>query len=150
VSPTRYVFSTSHTVRYRFPTHTNELILDRAEAETAEAFMVVLEPGEAPPLHAHPDTEQVFYIRQGRGTLEIGGETPGQFPVAPGDLVRIPAHTPHRIRCEGSAPLIYLSVDCFVAGRPAAEPTWESHVRAMCAAQGWDFEQIRQAVRREE
>ncbi len=33
VTPTRYVFSTKDAVRYRFPTHTNELVLDRAEAE---------------------------------------------------------------------------------------------------------------------
>ena len=26
----------------------------------------------------------------------------------------------------------YLSVDCFLEGRPTAEPTWERHVRVMC------------------
>jgi quercetin dioxygenase-like cupin family protein len=60
---TRYVFSTAQTVRYRFPTHVNDLVMDRAEAETSEAFLVVLEPGEAPPLHVHDDTEQVFYVQ---------------------------------------------------------------------------------------
>jgi mannose-6-phosphate isomerase-like protein (cupin superfamily) len=142
VRPTRYVFSTTHTLRYRFPTHTNELVLDRAEAETSEAFMVVLQPGEAPPLHAHPDTEQVFYIQQGRGILEVCGDPPQQFPVHASDLVRIPPHVSHRIHCEGPETLIYLSVDCFVGGRPLAEPSWESHVRTMCAANGWDFEQV--------
>ncbi len=149
MKPTRYVFSTADTLRYRFPTHTNELVLDRAEAETAEAFMVVLGPGEAPPLHTHPDTEQIFYVRQGHGTLEVGGDPPQYFAVGLGDLVRIPAHTPHRIRCEGEAPLIYLSVDCFVGGRPLAEPTWDSHVRAMCAANGWDYDKVRQPTRKE-
>jgi mannose-6-phosphate isomerase-like protein (cupin superfamily) len=143
MSATRYVFSTADTIRYRFPTHTNELVMDRAEAETSEAFMVILEPGEAPPLHVHHDTEQVFYVVQGRGRLEIGGAEPGQFPVKPGDLVRIPPHALHRIHCEGQAPLVYLSVDCFVGGRPTDEPTWESHVRALCAANGWDFDRVR-------
>src|SRR5690242_10392160 len=63
----RYVFSTNDTIRYRFPTHTNDLVMDRSEAETSEAFMVVLEPGEAPPLHQHDDTEQVFYVVRGTG-----------------------------------------------------------------------------------
>ena len=47
-----YVFHTNETVRYRFPTHTNDLIMDRSQAETSEAFLVILEPGEAPPLAA--------------------------------------------------------------------------------------------------
>ncbi len=139
---TRYVFSTADTIRYRFPTHTNDLVMDRAEAETSEAFMVVLEPGEAPPLHRHSDTEQVFFVTRGSGVLHIGDDH--QVAVRPGDLVRIPRDTPHRILCDGSERLVYLSVDCFIAGRPAAEPTWESHVRAMCRENGWDFDKVRQ------
>ena len=50
----KYVFN--EITRYRFPTHVNDLVMDRAEAETSEAFMVVLKPGEAPPLHKHDDT----------------------------------------------------------------------------------------------
>ena len=143
MKPTRYVFSTADTIRYRFPTHTNELVMDRSEAETSEAFVVVLEPGESPPLHVHHDTEQVFYVLRGGGTLQIGKEPPQHFPVRPGDLVRIPPHTLHLIRCEGQEPLVYLSVDCFVGGRPKGEPTWESHVRVLCAQNGWDFDRVR-------
>lgn len=142
---TRYVFSTTETTRYRFPTHTNDLVMDRSEAQTSEAFMVVLEPGEAPPLHKHDDTEQVFYIVNGAGRLHIGPAGEQQFPVAPGDVVRIPPDTLHRIQCQGSQPLTYLSIDCFVNGRPASEPTWDSHVQVICRQNGWDFESVRQA-----
>lgn len=141
---TRYVFSTTEPVRYRFPTHVNDLVMDRAEAETSEAFIVVLEPGEAPPLHVHHDTEQVFYMMQGSGTLQIDETNPQYFPIKPRDLVRIPAHTMHRIKCESHDPIVYLSIDCFVGGRPQAEPTWDSHVKAVCAQQGWDFSKIKQ------
>lgn len=140
----RYVFNTKNTIRYRFPTHTNDLVMDRAEASASEAFLVVLEPGEAPPLHQHDDTEQVFYVLQGAGTLQIGDDPGERFAVAPADLVRIPPSTPHRIFCEGGEPLVYLSVDCFPGGRPKDEPTWESHVRVMCEKNRWDFEQVRQ------
>ena len=140
---TRYVFDTTHTRRYRFPTHTNELIMDRVEATTSEAFWVVLEPGEQPPLHVHHDTEQVFYMLRGAGTLQIGDSPPQHFPVKPGDLVRIPPHTLHLIRNEGPEPIVYLSLDCFVGGKPEAEPTWDSHVRTMCEKEGWDFDQVR-------
>ncbi|HXS92983.1 MAG TPA: cupin domain-containing protein [Candidatus Limnocylindrales bacterium] len=139
----QYVFSTRRTVRYRFPTHTNNLILDRAQATASEAFMVVLEPGEAPPLHAHHDTEQIFYVVSGTGTLYVGDQPGNRFRVNPGDLVRIPPRTFHRIRCRGSEQLVYLSVDCFPGGRPKDEPTWESHVRVMCAQNGWAFEEVR-------
>src|SRR6266567_7404610 len=118
----RYIFNTAKTIRYRFPTHTNELVMDRSDAEASEVFMVVLEPGEAPPLHSHDDTEQVFYVVSGTGMLQIGTDPGRSFPVATGDLVRIPRNTLHKIRCEGSDRMVYLSVDCFVGGRPKAEP----------------------------
>jgi quercetin dioxygenase-like cupin family protein len=133
----KYVFSTSDTVHYSFPTHVNDLVLDRADAETSEVFIVVLEPGEGPPLHAHDDTEQIFFVLDGRGVLQVG-EAREPHPVRAGDVVRIPPRTTHRIECSGPQALRYLSVDCFVGGRPTDEPTWDSHVQAMCARNGWD------------
>ncbi len=141
----KYIFSTKQTTHYRFPTHVNDLVIDRADAVTSEVFIVVLEAGESPPMHLHADTEQIFYILEGSGMLHIGGE-PQPYPVNPGDVVRIPPHTPHRIECRGSRALRYLCVDCFVGGRPENEPTWESHVRVMCAEHGWDFGKIRSCV----
>jgi hypothetical protein len=38
---------------------------------------------------------------------------------------------------------VYLSVDCFLGGRPKDEPTWESHLRVVCEQNGWDFGSIR-------
>jgi quercetin dioxygenase-like cupin family protein len=135
----KFVFSTKETVRYRFPTHVNDLVMDRADAEASEVFVVVLDPGEGPPLHVHDDTEQIFYVLEGAGELQVGRRSQA---VNPGDVVRIPRHTPHRIQCLGTGPMRYLSVDCFVGGRPAGEPTWESHVRAVCACNGWDFDSV--------
>jgi quercetin dioxygenase-like cupin family protein len=137
----RFVFPTSNVKRYRFPTHINDLVLDRADAQAAEVFIVVLAPGEAPPLHQHDDTEQIFYILAGRGLLTVGteGET---HNVAPGDVVRVPARTPHSIRAQGEAGLRYLAVDCFLQGRPQDEPTWDSHARVMCRNQGWNYDEV--------
>lgn len=81
---TRYVFSTADTIHYRFPTHVNDLVMDRAESETAEV-----------------------------------------------------------ITCTGMQPVRYLSVDAFVEGKSATEPTWDSHARAMCEEYGWDYHQVR-------
>jgi mannose-6-phosphate isomerase-like protein (cupin superfamily) len=136
-----YVFDTNKSKRYRFPTHINDLVMDRSEATSSEVFIVVLNPGEAPPLHQHDDTEQIFYVLEGAGQLRIGSDQQ-QFPVKPGDVVRIPPSTLHSIQCQGDSPLTYLAVDCFPAGRPTAEPTWDDHVKAVCAQNGWDFTQV--------
>ncbi len=139
---TNYVFSTQHPKRYRFPTHINDLVMDRSEAVSSEVFIVVIAPGKAPPLHQHDDTEQVFYILSGRGRLEIGAGNEA-YPVNPGDVVRIPPSTLHTIHALGDTVLRYLAIDCFPAGRPDAEPTWDDHVKAICQQQGWDYDEIK-------
>lgn len=137
-----YVFKTTAAKRYRFPTHTNDLVLDRSQAHTSEVFITVLGKGEAPPLHKHDDTEQIFYVLSGKGRLFIGKNQRGYF-VHPGDVVRIPPRTWHRIVCKSKQPMRYLVVDCFVKGRPKAEPTWESHVRVMCKHNGWNLKAVK-------
>jgi mannose-6-phosphate isomerase-like protein (cupin superfamily) len=136
-----YVFSTKQPKRYRFPTHTNYLVMDRSDASASEVFVVELAPGEAPPAHKHDDMEQVFYILSGCGRLEVGsiGEA---HPVEAGDVVRIPLATLHTIHTVGDAPLKYLAVDCFPGGPTAAEPTWDDHIKGVCAGLGWDYGQI--------
>ncbi len=136
-----YVFSAQQTKRYRFPTHINDLVMDRSAAVSSEVFIVVIEPGQAPPLHQHNDTEQIFYILSGSGELEIGTEG-AAYPVKPGDVVRIPPSTLHTIHALGNTNLNYLAIDCFPAGRPDAEPTWDSHVKTLCRQQGWDYDNV--------
>jgi mannose-6-phosphate isomerase-like protein (cupin superfamily) len=140
---TQYVFDGREVIRYRFPTHTNDLIMDRRDAAASEAFFVILEPGEAPPLHVHPDAEQVFFVLEGEATMTVGRDDAETFPLGVGDFVRTPPGTWHAVRCTSPGRFVYLSIDCFVAGPPAAEPTWDSHVRAMCAEHGWDFDAVR-------
>jgi oxalate decarboxylase/phosphoglucose isomerase-like protein (cupin superfamily) len=66
-----------------------------------------------------------------------------RFPVEAGDLVRIPPGAHHRILCQGSVPLKYLSIDCFLNGRPENEPTWDSHLRVVCQENDWDFNKVK-------
>ncbi len=136
-----YVFSTGQPQRYRFPTHINDLVMDRSHASASEVFIVEIPPGGAPPLHQHDDMEQIFYVLEGRGRLEIGEESE-DFLVGPGDVVRIPPATLHTIHCLGTTALRYIAVDCFTEGRPDAEPTWDSHVQILCREQGWDYGEV--------
>jgi mannose-6-phosphate isomerase-like protein (cupin superfamily) len=142
----RYVFSTSGVKRYRFPTHINDLVMDRSEARNSEVFVVVVAAGKAAPLHKHDDTEQVFHVTQGRGALVVGRKG-REFPVAVGDVVRIPPGTWHTIRCQGRRTLKYLAIDCFGGQRAHDEPTWDAHVRVLCRQQGWDYHRVRAAAR---
>ena len=140
---TKYVFHARDVIRYRFPTHTNDLIMDRRDAATSEAFFVVLEPGESPPLHVHPDAEQVFFVLEGEAEMTVGQESPERFPLRAGDFVRTPPGTYHAARCTSPGRFVYLSSDCFTEAGPRDEPTWDAHVRAMCELNGWDFDAVR-------
>ena len=136
------VFDTQHVVRYRFPTHTNDLIFDRMDSEVAEAFLVRVEPGEIVPLHVHNEAEQLFYVLRGDGELSIGEDLSDHFPLRVGDFARTPRGVPHSVRCAGGETLVYLSIDCFSRPHPD-EPTWDSHVRVMCADHNWTFEDVK-------
>jgi len=39
----------------------------------------------------------------------------------------------------------YLSIYAFPGARPVDEPTWDDHVRANCAANGWDYNTVRRS-----
>jgi oxalate decarboxylase/phosphoglucose isomerase-like protein (cupin superfamily) len=140
----RYVFRARDAIRYRFPTHTNDLLMDRRDAATSEAFFVILEHGEAPPFHVHPDAEQVFFVLGGRAAMTVR-ESSGPITVelAPGDFVRTPPGLYHAVQNTGDGRFTYLSIDCFTGGPTVEEPTWDAHVRAMCELNGWDFDAVK-------
>lgn len=142
----QYVFRSSDTITYRFPTHTNDLLYGREDAVATEAFIVVLEPGEAPPLHQHPEAEQVFFVLEGSGLLQIGADQDAQqYRLSPGDLVRVPPGAWHCVYNDVGATMRYLSIDAFAGAKPPDEPTWDSHAQMQCAANGWAFEAVRRA-----
>jgi mannose-6-phosphate isomerase-like protein (cupin superfamily) len=136
----QFVFGTEKLKRYQFPTHMNDLVVDRAKSSFSEVFLVVIEPNHAPPFHKHDENEQIFYVISGTGTLTIG-EKKDQFPVKPGDVVRIPVSTYHSIKSNALETLRYLCVDCF-SEKLKAEPTWDDHVRAMCVMNNWDYSKV--------
>jgi mannose-6-phosphate isomerase-like protein (cupin superfamily) len=118
--------------------------MDRSEAKFSEVFIVIIEPGKAPPIHKHDDTEQIFYILEGRGTLKISeNENFTEFLIEPGDIVRIPVSNWHSIMADKNQPLKYLAIDCFGNSKNEDEPTWESHVKVLCKEQNWNFDEVK-------
>ncbi len=66
-----------------------------------------LEPGKhSHAAHTHPGVE-VFYVLQGRATVEVEGE---QYLLRVNEAMAINASVPHSISNRGSAPVRYLVI----------------------------------------
>lgn len=147
----QYVFETGgKIIRYRFPTHINDIVIPREQAAASEAFMVIIEKDSAPPLHKHDDTEQIYYILEGEGRLEVKpaeSDSSEVYEIHPQQAVRIPPKTWHRVFAVSENGIKYFCVDCFPNKAELAEPTWEDHVRTVVNEQGWDFCKIREDLR---
>jgi mannose-6-phosphate isomerase-like protein (cupin superfamily) len=131
------VYRTDSLKRYCFPTHCTDLIIDRQDSEAAEVFFAVLKPGEKTAPHKHDDCEQLWYVIEGCGTLFTGPEREAH-PVRAGDVVLTRRNILHSAENNGSTVLRYLAIDVFVGGCPKDEPTWDSHVAAVCRQNGWN------------
>jgi mannose-6-phosphate isomerase-like protein (cupin superfamily) len=55
------------------------------------------EPGHGPRLHKHP-YDETWVVNDGNLTFHAGDE---QFDAGPGDIVIVPAHTPHKFTSHG-------------------------------------------------
>jgi len=118
--------------------------MDRSNAEVSEAFIVQVAPGKFTHRHMHDDTEQIFFILSGKGRLDIErGDTKESFMLQPNDFVHVPRNCYHQTFCEGTDSLKYLAIDCFPNGHNPAEPTWDSHARAVCDMKGWSYDEAR-------
>ena len=72
----------------------------------ASFFLVHTEPGNGPSLHSHP-YEEVFIVQEGEVTFVVGTET---LRVTGGNVVIVPAQTPHKFTNSGTTPLRQLSI----------------------------------------
>jgi len=63
-----------------------------SDTESAQVVHITLQPGEALKKHITP-VDVVFYVLEGRGTVEIGEE---KAIVAADTLIESPARIPHR------------------------------------------------------
>ena len=123
--------------RYTFATHINDMLLPREQAESIEAFYVIIEPGKFTHSHVHTDTEQLYYVISGTGRALFtmpNGDTK-EFELVPEDVVHVPRNTRHQIFCTSDDALGYLCVDSFPLGKPKHEPTWDDHYRAVIKQQ---------------
>jgi mannose-6-phosphate isomerase-like protein (cupin superfamily) len=72
--------------------------------ETQGAYRVLsgtIPPGEpGPPLHTHPDTDELFYVGSGEATFQLGDR---EVKVTMGGTVYVPRGTVHTVSNSGEA-----------------------------------------------
>ena len=73
-------------------------------------------PGSGPDLHYHP-YEETFIVQEGRVTVTVGDE---EIEAGPGQIVIVPAETPHRFVNSGDERLRQVSIH----PRERMETTW--------------------------
>src|SRR5208283_4943161 len=69
--------------------HRNSCIRQQSLAEAR------LPSGGATTPHRHPRTEEIYYILEGQGSMQVGDEI---RPVGPGDAIAIPPGARHQVR----------------------------------------------------
>jgi quercetin dioxygenase-like cupin family protein len=85
-----------------------------------EALQVIVEiaPGATAPLHTHPG-EEIIYILEGTLEYEIGGKL---SRVKTGDVLFVPAGTPHLARNVGTGRGAELATYIVEKGKPLVTP----------------------------
>lgn len=68
---------------------------------------ITLEPGASIGEHAHPNTEDLYLILEGRGVGVLNGE---RFPVGPGDLFLVKAGGTHGLINDSEGPLTFVGL----------------------------------------
>jgi len=86
-----------------FTTRDGSTIRELHHTEAQSLAEATLEPGQPTERHYHVRTEEIYFLLEGEGEMEIDGE---HRRVGPGDAVLIPAGARHQIRAD--APLRFL------------------------------------------
>jgi mannose-6-phosphate isomerase-like protein (cupin superfamily) len=99
-----------------FTTKDGSTIRELHHTERQSLAEATLEPGQATERHFHAATEEIYFVLEGEGDLEIDGETrrvgPGEAAlIPPGARHRITAHGMLRVLCSCSPP--YAHEDTF-------------------------------------
>ena len=79
--------------------HRNSVIRNQSLAEAR------VKPGASTIRHYHKNTEEIYYITEGKGRMELGKK---RFEVKTGDAIAIPPKTPHKIINKGRRDLVLL------------------------------------------
>lgn len=68
---------------------------DNSELKKVEIVMCIFSPGEIAKLHYHKKMEEIYFIIEGEGEIELDGKW---FPVKAKDGIAIPTGVRHRMK----------------------------------------------------
>jgi mannose-6-phosphate isomerase-like protein (cupin superfamily) len=88
-----------------FTTKDGSTIRELMRAENQTLAEATLAPGQRTERHYHGESEELYYLLEGEGEMEVDGE---HSPVGAGDAVLIPAGAWHQIMATGRAELRFL------------------------------------------
>jgi mannose-6-phosphate isomerase-like protein (cupin superfamily) len=86
-----------------------KILMDAGELGSRNMSVTWIEvpPGVQQELHSHEESEQVYVITRGEGSMTVAGD---RQSLQSGDLVMVPPATDHLISNEGDSDLCCLSV----------------------------------------
>jgi mannose-6-phosphate isomerase-like protein (cupin superfamily) len=79
--------------------------LPTSSARNQSLAEATLPPGGATERHYHRETEEIYYVVEGSGEMEVDGE---RARLSPGDAVLIPPRAWHQIQADGPGELRFL------------------------------------------
>ena len=88
-----------------FVTKDGSTIRELHHTQVQSLAEATLEPGQATERHQHRLTEEIYFVLEGSGDMEVDGE---HRRVAVGDAVLIPPGAWHTLRNDGTSELVIL------------------------------------------
>ena len=83
-----------------------EIMHPQVHGNTRQSLaQAIVKPGETTQLHRHHKSEELYFITQGKGNMQLGHE---RLIVKEGDCICIPSGTAHNIQNTGDEHLIIL------------------------------------------
>jgi mannose-6-phosphate isomerase-like protein (cupin superfamily) len=79
-------------------------LVDRTTSGITQCSLAeeLLPPGHAVAPHFHATTEEIYYVLEGTGRMQVGAET---AEVGPGDAIYIPRDSIHTLENTGDVPM---------------------------------------------
>lgn len=100
---------------------------EQGNSEQQTLGRCVIQPGQANPLHYHPNCEESLYLLSGQIEHYVAGE--GWVTMASGDTITIPANVWHQARnigaCRAEMMICFSSADRQTVGESDATPAPE-------------------------
>lgn len=88
------------------PGYDSSLIVKASPEQGSHTDIVIVQrikPGKGTGLHYHEDADEIFYVMEGSGTVELGTRS---YNLVPGDFIFVPKNLDHKLRKNDSSGIL--------------------------------------------